>query len=232
VTTNTLYLCHDPARPHWQLGTAPRANRAMTLIGWKAQPAAIDAGVPDPVAALLAAALVSVGRVGYFSRTGNSDCKTSQGDSLQVLDPGNFATRLISKLRGFPSDAMLCASRNAETVKQLFETDGFSWTMQGQTALLLAPDAAPPQLTFQSAQRLLGDGWSEEVVGFGRHGLIAALRPGVDGDVAAYLPLNDDARAAFLNALRIECASRGFMLENCDEETFSARLAAKSAVGP
>ena len=57
-------------------------------------------------------------------------------------------------------------------------------------------------------------------------GLIAVVRPGVDGDVAGLLTLAIDAREASLAALERECRHAAFGWAVVTEDQFAARYGA------
>lgn len=223
MTTTTLYLCHGPVGAHWQLGSVPRPSYQVTLIGWVQQPPAVDSGVPDQIAALLAETLTAVGSVSFFCRQGNTTA--ADAAHVQTLTSPTLSGWLNARLQRFPRGASLLTTRNPEAAQQLFWTHGFSWALQSQIALLFKPGTEPPRLTVQSAQLLLSEHWVDHVAALGRSGAIGALRPGVDGDVTAFLALTEEIAATFRNTLCTLCAEHQIAFESCTEEVFAAQLA-------
>jgi hypothetical protein len=223
MTTTTLYLCRDPVGAHWQLGAVPRLPYRVALIGWVQQPPAVDGGVPDQIAALLAETLTAVGSVSFFCRKGNT--MVAEASHVQTLTSPTLSGWLTARLQGFPRGASLLTTRSPEAAYQLFWTHGFSWVLQGQIALLFKPGTEPPRLTVQSAQLLLSEHWADHVAALGSSGAIGALRPGVDGDVAAFLALTEEIAVAFRNTLCAVCAEHQIAFESCTEDVFAARLA-------
>jgi hypothetical protein len=85
MSRTSIFACLEPRGSQWQLGPLPPSAGRMMLIGWKQEPAPVDGGVPEDVAAVLAHALTSIGRVTFPSSsdlTSTTDAKTS----MQAFD--------------------------------------------------------------------------------------------------------------------------------------------------
>jgi hypothetical protein len=230
VTRASIFACRDPRGREWQLGPLPPGRGRLTLIGWSQPAETRDAGVPENVARVLARALTSVARVTFPSSL-VSPIATSMttvwspldGDLIRVLTAKGFGGRIVAKLRGTPPHIALMSTRRPETASRLFDDGAFPWWLQGQVVLLSEPDAPPPDIDEESLLALFGEEWTGRAASLAPAGVQGVVRPGVDGDVAGLVSLNDVFQEAVLTALETETRLAGFEWALLMEEAFALR---------
>ncbi|NML15103.1 hypothetical protein [Azohydromonas caseinilytica] len=222
MSVTLLYSPQTPVCSHWQLGNLQESLALVSLIGWAQYPPPVDAGVPDPVAAALAEALTVVGQVVFPWAL--SEGAIAGVIHAQRLTPPGWGTSLIFRLKHFPCDTALLFTRDPQAAQHLFHSVGFPWTQQGQIVLVLNTQAAFPALGMEQIDKLTSEYWATQVATLKIHGIVAALRPGVDGDVAAFLALNEDVAAIFQQALQASCVKCNVNFELCTETELANRL--------
>jgi hypothetical protein len=195
----------------------------MALIGWRVQPEErIDAGVPREVAGVLARALAGTALVTF--PTSEPCATTSETDTVQVLEATGVFRRLRDHASRTPSRIFLVSTRQAETVRALFEDGLFPWWMQGTLALLGAPQALAPRIARErllSIMDLPPVDWSS----LSELGVAAVLVPGVDGDVAALFSSASEFEGRFLSALEREARAADFeWVVSASEDDFAEQL--------
>ena len=224
MTTSALFVCRDPHGAHWRLGPLPAAAGRVTLIGWSTVPASPDAGVPEAVASVLARALTAVARVTFPS---SDPAGPQDGDSAPGQDRYGWAGRLGKALGWGAAGGAPWSTRRPETARRLFDDAGYPWWLQGQVALLSAPDAPPPEIDAPGLLGLLADDWAVQAAALTVPDLRGVLRPGVDGDLAGLLSLGHDFEPVFLAALEAKARSSGFGWSLLTERAFADHLAAR-----
>jgi hypothetical protein len=200
-----LLVCEDVREAHWELPISAAAV-SLTLLGWVVRPDPVDAGVPAPVANLLADLLVRFATVSYFS-----------GE----LDAGVLG-RLLS--RGAP--ACVCHSRDAQTIAELFRDDYFHWSQKAQAAFLSPPDSAPPHLRIQDLEDALA---GRNYASFRSRDIVALIIPGVDGDVAGFYALQADLWPRIRTELQQAVTAKKVEWRLLDERAFARALAETSS---
>jgi hypothetical protein len=232
VSRTAIFACRDARDPQWQLGDLPPLTGRFTLIGWKESTEAIEAGVPDKIAQVLARAFTSIARVIFLADAGGLDTWTPlKGDAIRTLTSKGFAARVASKLKGTPSDMALVSTRHPETAMRLFDDAGFPWWQQGQIVLLASEDRShhdvePEQLdTFdkETLLNLFSDDWTMRAAPLASKGVAGVVRPGVDGDVAGLLSLAGAFERTALDALERETRRAGFDWELVPEKALALR---------
>jgi hypothetical protein len=229
VTGTSVFACRDARGGQWQLGPLPPVRGRLTLIGWSQPAEQHDAGVPEEVARVLARALTSVARVTFPCSivspvaTSATVWSTQDEDLIRVLTAKGFGGRIAAKLRGTPPRITLMSTRRPETARRLFDDAGFPWWLQGQVVLLSEPDAPPPEIDEESLLALFGEEWTGHAASLAPAGVEGVVRPGVDGDVAGLLSLNDGFEEAVLGALETETRLAGFEWALLTEQAFALR---------
>jgi hypothetical protein len=207
VSKTSIFVCPDPGRSEWQLGRLPPAAGRMMLIGWNQEPAPVDGGIPRESGAVLARALASVSRVTFPSSvvhpTAAGGWSKSGGDDVRRLN-ATAAGRVAALLKGTPGHVLLVSTRNPNTVMQAFEDPGYPWWMQGQVLLLSESNASPPEIERNHLLALFEEEWAREAQALAPFGIVAVVRPGVDGDVAGLLSLTTAFNGVVLAALEHE----------------------------
>ena len=206
MSRTSIFVCLEPRRSEWQLGVLPPPTGRMILIGWREEPAPVDAGVPPEVAAAVARALTSIGRITFLS----SAVHASAGGGWSPLKRG-------------PGPADLTSTTDPQTVMQAFDDAAHPWWMQGQVLFLSAADVAPPGLERAQLLALLENEWTAAAGALSARGVIGILRPGVDGDLAGLLTLTADAERASLAALERESRLASFEWSVLTEDAFADR---------
>jgi hypothetical protein len=80
-----MFECAGFEKPVWGLPVAVPSWVRRGLIGWRVVPEQVDAGVPEPVARLIASALVSHSRVTFAERPTLSLVHTTDAGAAQRL---------------------------------------------------------------------------------------------------------------------------------------------------
>ena len=205
MSHTAIFVCVEPRRSEWQLGVLPPSMGRMMLIGWKQDPEPVDAGVPDDVAAVVARALTSIGRVTFPS-------------SAVHASAGGW-----SPFKRGPDAGDLLSTTDPQTVTQAFDDAAHPWSMQGQVLLISAPSVPPPEIDRKRLRALLENDWSGAADALAPPGVIAVLRPGVDGDLAGLLTLTADAERTSLAALEGETRRAAFDWSVLTEAAFADR---------
>jgi hypothetical protein len=195
----------------------------MTLIGWKQEPDPIDGGIPRGLGAVLARALASVTRVTFPSSvlhpTAADGWSRSGGDDVRRLN-APAAARVASLLKRTPGHVLLVSTRNPDTVMHAFEDPAYPWWMQGQVLLLSSPNAPPPGIERNQLLALFEDDWARHAHALALSGIVAVVRPGVDGDVAGLLSVSPEFNDIVLQALEHEARLASFEWSVLTEEAF------------
>jgi hypothetical protein len=232
VNRTAIFACADAREPHWQLGHLPPATGRFALIGWKEPGDAIEAGVPEAVAHVLARAFTAVARVMFLADPAGLDGWTPlKGDAIKMLASGGMTSRLAAKLRGAPPEIALVSTRHPETAIRLFDDAGFPWWQQGQIVLLCGDepshrDGERQDLAAWNRETLLDlfdDDWASRAVPLASKGVMGAVRPGVDGDVAGLLSLTDGFLHTTLEAIARQTRLAGFDWEIVSEKALALR---------
>jgi len=219
VTRTAIFACVDAREPHWQLGHLPPKTGRFALIGWKEPGDAVEAGVPEAVAQVLARAFTAVARVMFLADPAGLDGWTPlKGDAISTLASKGMASRFAAKLRGVPPEIALVSTRHPDTAKRLFDDAGFPWWQQGQIVLLAGEepsqrDSEREDLAAWDRETVLdlfGDDWTTRAVPLASRSITGVVRPGVDGDVAGLLSLTEGFLHTALEALARQTRLAGF----------------------
>ena len=103
----------------------------------------------------------------------------------------------------------------------LFDDATYSWTQQGQLAMLSGEDTPAPDLTAEQIRALiesLSPGIAQQA------GFTGMLLPGVDGDVAGLWIFDPVAKRQLMKALLRWCEAAGYRLTNTTEDEFRESL--------
>jgi hypothetical protein len=225
-----LFITHDAPKPAWQLGTPSSETGAFALIGWRGNDR--DGGVPEAVTNALARSLAAFGRVTFAcsipSMINTPGWQKQNGDftfryrARSIL--GRMAARFSSRAA---TDLTLVSTTDEQVVRRLFDDAGYPWWGQGQFALVSAASASLPDLDkieFDPAA-LFESEWPEAFVRLRPQGVLAMLRPGVDGDVAGLLCASSELRDRFEAILARHAGEFGTSLRYVSETEFGGALA-------
>jgi hypothetical protein len=204
MSGTSIFVCLEPRRSEWQLGALPPSIGRMMLIGWKKDPEPVDAGVPEEVAAVVARALTSIGRVTFPS----SAVHAATGSGWWPL-------------KRAPGPVELTSTTDPQTLIQAFDDAAHPWSMQGQVLLISAPAEAPPEIDRKQLRALLENEWGDAADALSAPGVIGVVRPGVDGDLAGLLTLTADAERTSLAALEGETRRASFDWAVLSEDAFA-----------
>lgn len=217
-----IFACQNPSEAHWQVGHLPVEKYFLTIIGWRVIPQPIDAGVPKKIAEVLARAMTSVARITFPSsdiKHNISDSRSSINGDFAISIKENFIDRIINTFSHAPSIALL-STRKPETALLMFDDSWFHWNMQGQIALLSESDGNLPEIDKQTLFGLFEDTWVESATDFQDIGIKGIMRPGVDGDLAAFLSLTKEFEKNLLTAMENETRAAGFDWAIVSEDEF------------
>jgi len=223
-SAHRLLLCPQPTGLHWELGHLQDSGLPKLLLGW-CPVDHIDAEVPAPIRGVLSRTLVALGTTAFLTPLESAPAHTASGWSALV---GKVRASLAAGT-GRPTGARWVTTQDAETAAMLFDQPGFAWSMRAQLALVLSNGETPlPAPSGEVLERLLTDGWP----GHGQQGqfaagVLASLRPGVDGDVALLSCADAAVLAAFRTTLAQEAASAAIDILEVDEPAFADQLAGR-----
>ena len=177
------------------------ALRPALALAWNVSPPAIDAGVPDAIAAVIAAALTAVARVTFVSSDpvpAAAGWVPIAGGAARRVDRGGSG--LWPGLRG--AAMTLISTTDPGVAAKLFDDAGFPWWLQGQVAFLSVPAAPLPDLDYAAVAELIDTATIPPALR-AEGTICGTLHPGTDGDfalVAAYERGFDDALLVALAA--------------------------------
>ncbi|WP_395699033.1 hypothetical protein [Aquabacterium sp.] len=217
----TLLLCRAPAGRQWELGPVAELPFPHWLIGWP--PAGrIDAIVPTVVRRVLTGALTSLAPLAFLASSASGGDKPFDGSST-LADLG----RSIARRVGLASPSPACwrqeaAAKDAEAV---FDQHGFDWALRAQLGLVCPAVSDLPTPSKEFVDAILGERWADQLPALVGRGVLAMLRPGVDGDVALLVAATPAVEARIADALDRTAAETGVRLITLDEPAFAERLA-------
>ncbi|GCB05043.1 hypothetical protein PSUB009319_26740 [Ralstonia sp. SET104] len=215
-----LIATRDPGGAFWQLGPLPPKAGHLILIGWQCATLPTDSGVPEPIATILAQAVVSVATVSFLT----SETSITDSGRQYALGSGGIAEYLRSRWMRAPTQVTLQATTDAQTAIRLFDDSGYSWHLQGQVAILSTEHADIASLDRKTVLSLIGPDWTMEATALTAKGITAVLRPGVDGAVIGVLCLDDTFAQALTAALERETNAAGFGWTMLTETEFENAL--------
>ena len=127
------------------------------------------------------------------------------------------------------TDLPLLSTRREEAVLGLFDDADHPWWLQGQFALL-SPLAAPPRLSEERPlpSEVVVEEWASCLGDLAEAGVVAVLRPGVDGDVAGLASRSPDILRQLLEQVCRAAADFGLAFHVAPEDSFMERLSAGS----
>lgn len=186
----------------------------LALVEWQITPTARDAGVPGEVIDVLAATLVSAGRVTFpcssVASIATGVWQASNDDFIRRLPCKSWLPRLYADWRQQLADIPLLSTRNRDRARMPFDDPAFPWWLQGQIVLLSAPDRSPPEIDRATLLSLFADDWAARFAALADTAITGVMRPGVDGDVAALLFRSAKQKAMLIDALERETRRAGF----------------------
>lgn len=225
MTRNAILICRNARAPHWQLGELSGAS--LMLIGWTSSPSSVEGGVPEAIALLLARSLTAVAQVTFASSSPRATAMTwaaAGEDAVRLLKPEKLGDKIVGGFRR-RSEIVLLSTRNPATALRMFDDASYPWALQGQVGLLSATEDELPMIDFGTMSDLLSGDVQRHVASLTRAGLLALLRPGVDGDVAGLFSMDPNIEIGIVSDLRTRAADLGVQFEQLSEDTFADRLA-------
>jgi hypothetical protein len=206
ISKRTVLVTHENDALRWNL--ASPTNGRLVLLAWRVLAEADrDGAVPDEIAELLARAICTTNAVTFPDSASSS---LSVNETTRALGPIGLREQIRTWRHGVPSNLRLVTTRSPETVRRVFDSAEFPWTMQGAIAFLSAPAQPAPKLSLElvlsmSEPIAVLDGRSMAAMG-----VRALLRPGVDGAVAGLFTTDLEVEAESLAAIFHEAIERGF----------------------
>lgn len=201
----------------WRVRQGP--GELITLIGWRTAPELeVDAGPPAEVALIIARALTRHALVTFPL---SEAPRASSGDVIRTLKAGNPLQQVKDRFERITSTVHLVATREPESLTQVFEDGRFSWPQQTTFALLSALGAKAPDL---DRAQVLGIS-KDQTVDPEWRGALAALLPGVDGTVAALVCRDGAVQTEVLADLRHEAETAGYGWRVCSAAGFADDMA-------
>ncbi len=193
----------------------------MLLIGWVMSETPIDAGVPSSAEEILARALCRGHRLVFLHPSASAQPGSSSG--WQSVEGGwayDLRPGTGDRLRGAPS-LPLISTEKAGIARLMFHAEPFSWEMRSQMSLLFPPGSTLPRLDYPFIFQL----WKkaafhrETLLNLGVQGIIF---PGVDGDFAECIFLQEASREDFERRLEEECRKAGILWKSVPEDEFKS----------
>jgi len=190
MTSLTLSLQFDPGR--WHVVEPPQAPGAGFLFGWTVTPDPVDAGIPQPVARVLAEAAVSIGTV-FFG-----------GDADPYGEKGSQQIR-FRRHWWRSSELTVYRATSVETVLPAFDSARHDWSMNAQWLVVsdssgLTPETATVLKTLY-ANWTLPDPWPA--------GIRMIIQSAIDGDAAACYVQDPAAQESFIKAVHQSAVTAG-----------------------
>ena len=225
MIAGSILACRDARATAWQLGPLPPDRGCLTLLAWRLNEDPHEGGVPSEVAQVLARSWTAIARITFLSSIvaaqSTSRWSPSDGGMVRPIEAEGVLARTLARARGTAAGGTLVSTRSPAVAVQLFEDAGFPWWLQGQAVLLSDPDANPPDVDGPTVLTLLEDDWATRAAALATTGVHAVVRPGVDGDVAGLLALNDAFDAKLLESLEREARGAGFAWDVVAEASLS-----------
>jgi hypothetical protein len=233
MNSPTILACENPDFSCCQLGALAAVEGKFVLLGWEGFADNIDGcGVPKKVGQVLARTLTSISNVTFpMSEHGLKNEKhPSAADAVtRSLHCHGMIERIGAAFRGEPCRITLVSTQDAAIANHLFEDSSFPWWLQGQVVLLSQRDGPPPTIDRKTLLSLMDHDWANRVGRLSVTGIIGALRPGVDGDVATIMSLTDNFTQILLNVLAREARVLNIDFAMVSEASFADRLARDGA---
>ncbi|WP_292998840.1 hypothetical protein [Nevskia sp.] len=148
------------------------------------------------------------------------------GIPVSVVQVLATALASIADIAFIGADGTVITARSVDDATQAFDLPQQPWTLQAQTILLLQPRFTSIALDRSGIRRILSDDWKSQVQSLAGAGVVGAVRPGVDGDVAGICSLTAEIESRLIDALSREARKAGFAWIECDESAFAEALAA------
>lgn len=122
-------------------------------------------------------------------------------------------------------DAAITRARTAAAAMRAFDLPQQPWSQQAQTVLLLDRHSSSIEIDRTSLRNLLSNDWKSHTASLAGTGVLGAVRPGVDGDVAGILSFTAAFESRVTDALADEARRTGFAWIELDEAAFAEALA-------
>jgi hypothetical protein len=158
-----IFVCQGPAETKWQV-RAP-AQGELLLLGWFDADDTVDDGVPDWARGLLARVFTH----GYWVTFPATESPARAGVAI---------VRRVERI--FHRSFKVVTTRDPRIAQHAFDDAGFPWWLQAQVILLTPADHAAIELDADTVVKLAT---SDSVLW--PPGIVAQVRAGVDGDLAA-----------------------------------------------
>lgn len=232
-SSSDIAICLNPRDTKWGLGILPQVGKETWLIGWRQNPPSFDAGVPGEIGAVLAGAFTKVGTVTFFCTPrdlppASDNVSALISDRYRLFKRNGWADRLFGWLRREPAEICLFSTHRPVMAARMFEIAAFPWSLQGQVGLLSIRTDQPLFLNDDILLRLLDADWTTASGLLATLPVDAVIQPGVDGDVAGILLLNNEIRNALLRSLEVGTINADMKWMVLTEDEFSSWLAGQT----
>lgn len=233
MSKGSLLVTWDPRDACWRLSPLAPSTGRLLLLGWRNDPPAQDGGMSTQIGLVVARALTAVARVTFptslpIDRPTDAWSMMRDTDRVRSLGSGTWGERLRAAMGRAPAEIVLLSTQSPDTVVGLFEDPAYPWWLQGQWALLSKLDSPLPDIDRETAVSLFDDEWAERLPLQRVPGLLAVVRPGVDGDVVGVWALHESFGRELLESLKLEAQRAGLDSAVVTEHEMAARLAGQA----
>jgi hypothetical protein len=213
-----LLLTLNPQDSCWELyaGSEPGMRG---LLGWITDTQAVDAGVPQDVAALLTGALCRCVTQTFLWQPDKGQSLSDQWETIGEGQAKHLKAGLLDRVRGNPSFTLL-ATLNPAEAENLFYNEKFSWELRAQR-VFLSPIDVLPDLDYRHVSTVFN--WPANLdvrTHFQGTNVLGLLLPGVDGDFAELVVFDEVQWPSLQQALSQQCAALEINFQIVDESTF------------
>ena len=219
MTEAALLLVDTPKDPAWELDWESLHGVRTGLLSWVTAEPQVDAGVPRPIAELLARAFCRNSTVTYLC----SQVPESADGAWRTSPIGamcRIRSNSIVQRQYYP----LLATRRPEVAVQLFDDERFQWFMRAQAVVLSDPNGALPALDWGLLDGALGKPIQTPADRLRAAGVLVLIVPGVDGCVAGFYFLDEAFGSTFVATLQTLCLEMNIPGEVLSEAQFRERL--------
>lgn len=197
--------CEQPRLPQWELPLEIPADANLAVLGWRVQPAPVDAGPPEEFVRVFSEALIRHARVSFFAPAPQRPW---------LLD------RWLSRSRG--ATRVLIHTSDAGQLRQLFTNPELDWCLRATAAFLSPLDAPAPVLGIEDLERALA---GRAYADWRARGISGLVLPGVDGQVLGAYAADASLWRPWKDGLCAAARGRGIEWRDVSEDDFARALA-------
>lgn len=216
-----LFATLEASRETWGLGPLPPAQGALQIFGWSRRLAMATDDAPAPFATILASALTHIGPLAFPT----SELILETGVRRNRAAFAVWAPRRRQTF--FRARSVLCLTRDTALAANIFNDGAFPWELQGQFGLLCVEGASIERLVAfgDALDDLIEPCWSGMLTTLNMAGVVAILRPTVDGVAAGLLAVDEALNHRILVAVANAASQSEVVFEVLDEANFATALA-------